>query len=177
MDTLLEHKYQNAIKEQNELLIKIVSVTGAVVKQQLQEEYMCMLDKLDDIAIEKQYAEAEYFKISTADWLAEFTAFYAYHFEETNLVTALLKQGIDLSILEKKYKLRPIKCISQKRELCMLMNEIKRQIKIVDYCNTPIDTIGKHEDKYPIIIQVAGFAYNLSQPYKIIMLAYKAIES
>ena len=155
--TINHNTYNNTIKRQNDLLIKIVSVTDEVLKQQLQEEYLCILAELNKINLNRIVLEREYLSSFTASLFLEFTEFYNNHFEPTTLFDTLMHNGIDLLALEKKYKWRPIRSIQQKRELCLLMNDLKRQIKIVDYCSNTIDVIGKYIDPAPIIVRVAGF--------------------
>ena len=162
-------RYNNKVQEQNNLLIKIVSVTDYIVKQQLQEEYAGISEELDNIEVYKKELEPKYIKYISDALLDDFTKFYSRNFKEISLIEAFATYNINLVDLEKKYKLRPIRNLNQKRELCLLMNDIKRQIKIVDYCNTTIDIIGKYDDANPIIIITEGFA-NISATNKIISL-------
>ena len=39
--------------------------------------------------------------------------------------------------------MRPITSLEQKRELCILMNEMHIQLKLIDYEGKPVDVIGK----------------------------------
>ncbi len=135
--------YKTTELKQNEVIVRIVSVTDFITKQQLQEEYEMINNQLNSISNELENLKKSYITQISVDMLDDMCLFYKTQFEEVSLVGSLKAQGIDLLAVEKKNRLKPIRDISQKRELCMLASILNAQIKIIDCQGQCIDYIGK----------------------------------
>jgi seryl-tRNA synthetase len=153
----LEKQRESAEQQHAEILVKIVSVTNDVVKQQLQEEYKMIIEKLNNITNEYKLLRKEYLSNMRTIMLGDLEFFYSCQFKKSSLLDVMKAQNIDLIELEKKYKLRPIRFLRQKRELCLLLNILNKYIKIVDYQGVYIDQIGKTADSC-ITIRLNTFA-------------------
>ena len=150
-------KYSKLLEEHNTALIQAISVSDEVSKEIFQEAYLDVQSKL-------QIAEAHYKSLEPqllaeiADELfAEYLSFYANQFIECSIEHAFLTNNLDLQGLTKKYRMRPITSLEQKRELCILMNEIHIQLKLIDYEGRLIDMIGKFTNNQ-IVIRCKGIA-------------------
>jgi len=152
-------KYSKLLDEHNTTLIQAISVSDEVSKEIFQEAYLDVQNKL-------QIAEAYYKSLEPqllaeiADGLfAEYLSFYASQFIECSIEDAFLTNNLDLQELTKKYRMRPITSLKQKRELCILMNEMRIQLKLIDYEGKLVDTIGKSTDgDNQIVIRCKGIA-------------------
>jgi hypothetical protein len=131
-------------KSHNDILVKSISVSDVVLKEQLYEGYLIEKEKLDLADAKLAEFESIYLKYLTSEWLADLIKFYADQYIECELRDCLLQDyNLDIDNLAKKYRMRPIKSLEQKRELCLLLNHIGKQIHIIDYAGNHVETIGR----------------------------------
>ena len=151
------NKYQSLIESHNQTMLRAISVTDNTLREILQGECLDLQEKL--MISEKicESLEFKYIKVLGDIMLRDFIDFYTYHFQLDTLYNILKMQGIDLQSITNKLRMRPINCLNQKRELSILMNELHRQLKIVDYQGIVIDILGKYTDESPLIVRCKGF--------------------
>lgn len=150
--------YSKLLELHNQTLLRVISVTDFALRETLQDEYVIICEKLATSESKYKSMEPEYIKLLSADLLKEFTEFYERQFVSDSLQNILNNQGVDLLVLANKLRMRPITNLEQKRELCILLNDLHRQLKIVDYQGMQIDIIGKYKDPNPLIVRCRGFS-------------------
>lgn len=137
-------KYTKLLDEHNKALIQAISVSDDVSKEIFQEAYLDVQSKLQIAEVYYKSLEPEMLKEIANELFTEHLQFYSTQFVECSLEQAFYNNGLDLSDLVKQYRMRPITSLQQKRELCLLLNEMKIQAVLIDYEGKIIDTIGKY---------------------------------
>lgn len=149
-----EHKQKT--ENRNDLLVRIISVTDDILRDQLREEYLACETELAELGrlIENK-------SIAYTNHMAKFVLEEMIQFYENQFIACELSEIFSLHNLSDEFKrlrMRPICNLSQRRELCLFLNEIKRQIVLCDYENIPFEKIGKIDDPNPIKINCRGFS-------------------
>ncbi len=151
-------KYQQTLEKHNHVMLRAVSVTDDILREQLQEEYLRIADELVTYETEYKSIEPSYTKFLAALLLIEFDTFYANNFVDTQLSDILLTQGLDLSAVCKELRMRPIVSLNQKRELCLLMNATNGYLRVIDYQGYTAEIIGKSTNDKEYIVRCRGFS-------------------
>ncbi len=159
----LYEKRNLLMKNHDALLIRIVGVTDPILKSSLEDEYVELCEKIEKLNAACKDASYRSLLTQCEEYLNELTDFYACQFVECDLTAAFRLQGLDLPELVSKFRMRTIKSLEQKRELCILMNELRRPLYLVDYEGRAYDTIGKFTEGVPVVIRCVGFA-KVAQP-------------
>jgi hypothetical protein len=129
---MTESKLENKL---NRILVDIVSVTDDVRRQQLQEEYF---------EVETQLLEEK--ELTCLD-------FYRRRYRVTSLTEALdYTNGINVSEICKKYKLRPLTTLENTRTLAAFLSAVEATLVIKDMEGVLVDTIGRGTIVYNICI-------------------------
>lgn len=154
-------KYTKLLEEHNAALIQAISVSDEVSKEIFHEAYMEVRDKLQLAEVNYKSLEPRFIKEIADEIFVEYMEFYSKQFVECSIEHSFAIQGYNLTELTSHYRMRPIHSLQQKRELCMLANELKIQIQLIDYVGATIETIGKFVSDSPdkkIIIRCVGVA-------------------
>lgn len=136
-------KYTKLLEEHNNELIQVISVSDEVSKEIFRESYLEVQNKLQMAEAYYKSLESQFLAEIVDELFLEYLSFYASQFVECSVEQAFLTNNLDLQELTKKYRMRPITSLEQKRELCILMNEMHIQLKLIDYEGKPVDVIGK----------------------------------
>jgi hypothetical protein len=154
---LKQMKYTKLMDKHNQLLTRVISVTDEVLREQLQDEYLQIADELATCENEYKSMESQYSKYLGQLLMSEFAEFYANNFIDSTLSDILIDQGLNLLTITKQLRMRTIDNLTQKRELCLLLNTIRAHIRIIDYCNSTYDIIGKQDNSKEYIVRCRGF--------------------
>lgn len=138
----------------NDLLVRSVSVTDEVLREQCQAEYLECCERIAETESLLKQAEKLYLAELTEMWFSEFLAFYATHHKPSTLADSFAKHNFDITAHTTKLRMRPIVDLKQKREIYTLLNSIDRQLRIVDYQGVEIETWGKSTDLNPLVIRL-----------------------
>lgn len=129
---MTESKLENKL---NRILVDIVSVTDDVRREQLQEEYF---------EIQTQLLEEK--EVTSLD-------FYRSRYRVTSLVEALdSTNGIDVSEICGKYKLRPLTTLENTRTLVAFLSAVDVTLVIRDMEGVLVDTIGRGTREYVLYV-------------------------
>lgn len=151
--------YSKLFEAHTTALIQAISVSDEVSKEIFQEVYLDVESKLQMAEANYKSLEPQLLAVIADELFAEYLNFYANQFIECSIEDAFLTNNLDLQGLTKKYRMRPITSLEQKRELCILMNEMRIQLKLIDYEGRLVDTIGKFTgDGKQIVIRCKGIA-------------------
>jgi hypothetical protein len=148
-------KYTQISSEYNKIMVRMVSVSDPVLKESLQEECVELSQRVAEADAICKTLEVEHLKQMADKMMQELQEFYTKQFVNSSLEYVLLKQGFDLNEHTKNNRMRPIKDLSQKRELTMLFNTIGMHLKIVDWQGRIVQIIGKITDK-PLLVICKG---------------------
>lgn len=150
-------RYERLLNEHNTSLIQTISVSDEVSKEIFLEDYLRIQNELQIAEANVKSLEKSFLHEMGNELFSEYLNFYARQYINCSIYEAFNRNNVDLLELLNKYKMRPIQSLTQKRELCLLMNEIKRHIELIDYEGNIIDTIGKYIEKpASIIIRCRG---------------------
>ncbi len=152
------NNYQTILEQHNQLIVRIISVTDETLREMLREEYDEVAQRLSIAEATCKNLEPAYVKYISNELLSEFMNFYNRQFVPDTLENIFKSQGFNLSEYVKNNRMRPIYTLDQKRELTILLNDLHRQLKIIDYQGSNYDTIGKYKDENPFIVRCRGFA-------------------
>ncbi len=129
---MTESKLENKL---NKILVDIVSVTDDVRREQLQEEYF---------ELEAQLLEEK--ELTSLD-------FYRRRYRVTSLIEAISSSnGINVSEMCYKYKLRPLTSLENTRTLTPFLSAMDATLVIKDMEGVLVDTIGRGKVVYNISI-------------------------
>jgi hypothetical protein len=119
----------------NRILVDIVSVTDEVRREQLQDEYFEVEAQLLE---EKETTSLDNYRRS---------------YKTTSLTEALeVTNGIDVSGMCNKYKLRPLTSLENTRSLVAFLSAVDATLVIRDIEGVVVDTIGRGSREYSITI-------------------------
>jgi hypothetical protein len=135
-------------KELENLLLRIVGVTDYILLEQLQQD---CIDIENTILVTKasckELEQVIALKISE-DIKNSHIEFYSKQFKISDPITCLEKtNNITLRDFIKNKRLRLPENITQKRELCIIANDLNKKIVLLDYEGNIIDYIGKGIDE------------------------------
>ncbi len=150
-------KYLTILEKHNQLMVRLICVTDETLREMLHEEYMDAVQQLSMAEITYKKLEPAYLKHIGGELLSEFMSFYDRQFEPDTMDNIIKLQGFNLSEYVKFNRMRPIYALDQKRELTILLNDLHKQLKIIDYHGNVVDVYGKYTDTNPFIIRCRGF--------------------
>ena len=102
------------------------------------------------------WATAEELKMHADTLKKDLREFYEKQFIPADIITCIEKtNNIDLHSIIKKMRIRPPADLTQRKELCVLLDAINRQLIVLDYEGVIIETIGK--DAPPIKLYCGCF--------------------
>lgn len=138
------HNLRSLKNEHERLLTRIVGVTDVILSEQLQEE--CV-----DLEANISIAETKICDIEKKDLCSlfdeiknEHIQFYKTQWILADPILCLEKtNNIQLFDVLKKHRLRIPSNMNQRRELCLIANELDYRITLLDYEGFQIDHIGK----------------------------------
>ena len=97
-------------------------------------------DKSDDL----NWATAEEIKLQADKLKKDLYDFYEKQFIRADMITCIEKtNNVDLRSIIKKMRIRAPVDLTQRKELCILLDAINKQLIVLDYEGVIIDTIGK----------------------------------
>lgn len=140
-----------------QVLTRIVGVTDDTLLSSLQEDCKLIENEMNIVVAKRKEQEEKWLVLFAREWFAEFKQFYENRHFECSLDEALLLQNFDIKKECIKLRMREISSLSQKRELCILMNALNKQIKIIDFECAIIDYIGKNSNSGVLIIKLGYF--------------------
>lgn len=131
-------------REHENLLLRIVGVTDYILLEQLQQDCINIENAiLVTKASCKELEQVMLLKI-LEDIKNSHMQFYSKQFKISDPITCLEKtNNITLRDFIKNKRLRLPENIKQKRELCIIANELNKKIVLLDYESSIIDYIGK----------------------------------
>ena len=137
---LLDKLYQ----QQNDLVQRIAGLTDYILKEQVQEEFVMLEEKIAKI---REQVETRSLHEKLVEICKEHVAYYKTQFIlEKNMVTAIEKtNNIDLTLLLNKHRLRIPKGLNNRRDLCIMANALKKVVVVKDLEGIIIDQIGNWE--------------------------------
>lgn len=148
---IFEKKLARLENKQSELITRIAGLTDEILLEQCQEEYNMNENEIKNL-------EKEIYKCKFDKMIDDHIAFYTFQYKrEKSIITALEKtNNIDIRSLIRNKRLREPKDLSNRRELCMLATELKKNIVITDMENINIDTIGPFSDENDTLKLIVG---------------------
>jgi len=143
-------------RDRDELIVRIACLTDEQLLEQLREEFVMYEEEIADLAQKIEAESAKHVEEMAKNVLDEWESFYSAQYVDATLMDIFAKY--QLTEVFSKLRMRPIYSLTQRRELCLFLNEIKRQIVLCDYENISFETIGKYPDAAPIVINCRGFS-------------------
>jgi hypothetical protein len=143
--------YKRQTEKHNSALVRCISVSDPVLREITKAEYQRIAEELQQsecILKESENAVLSAIADNIEHELEERL------FIKSDLIKECQIAGLDLKLEAQKYRMRPIYNLEQKRELCLLLNEVGLQIHIIDISGKRRSIIGKQSELTPIRIYV-----------------------
>lgn len=137
-------RHKKIQEEHDNLLIRTVSVTDDILKEQLREEYLNTAEQLAESEIGLNFLETQIKTEMLNESIIDFKEFYERQFKIVDLITCISTLNkIDMVSIASKNRLRIPATLKQQRELAMFANTLNYKFIILDYEGFTIDEIGK----------------------------------
>ncbi len=141
---MLNRRLINLKNEHENLLIRIVGVSDELLRDQLQTDCMMLEDAISLLLTNIKDAEYNIMCGIIYAIKIDHISFYQQQFIESDPITCVEKtNNINIISEIKKRRMRIPTSLSQKRELCIIANEMNIKIILVDYEGFYLDYIGK----------------------------------
>lgn len=137
-------KHKKIQDEHDSLLVRTISVTDDVLREQLREEYLGASEQLALSEVELNFLETQIRNELLNALVIDFKEFYIEQFKIVDFVTAINTiNNIDMGTIASKNRLRLPTSLKQQRELSIFANALNYKFVIMDYEGFVVDEIGK----------------------------------
>lgn len=141
---IIEQQHKKIQDEHDSLLVRTISVTNDVLREQLRDEYITASEKLAISDVKLNFLETQIRNELFSEMVVDFKEFYIRQFEITDLINVVNKiNKIDMATLAEKNRLRLPTSLKQQRELAIFANALNYKFVILDYEGFVADEIGK----------------------------------